>query len=101
MRKKRKRNPKKRIGVRRIDMSHLSTIISRVRQKLDAYRGDISVFQDPIFVQAIRNLKEYQEAWKDFTPEEKKKADELFRIYHLPHSVVTDNEKINLLKKVI
>jgi hypothetical protein len=82
-------------------MSHLSTIISRVRHKLEVYRGNEEVFNDPIFVQAMRNLKEYQEAWKDFTPEEKEKADELLRIFNLPTSVVTNREKVKLLREVI
>jgi len=80
-------------------MSHLSTIIRRVKHKLEVYKGSTEIFSDPIFIQAIRNLEEYQQYWKDFTPDEKRKADELLRIYNLPH--LTDQQKVEMLKKVV
>lgn len=54
-------------------MSHLSTIIGRVKR--DAERCD---FDSPRFEQDLINLMEYVEAWTDYTPEEKEEAIRLF-----------------------
>jgi len=60
-------------------MSHLSTIIQRVKNRLEVYGGDPQeASRDSLFKQSINNLKEYQDAWKDYTPEEKKEADFLY-----------------------
>jgi len=58
-------------------MSHLSTIISRVkhREKMPNF------LNDSLFWQSIVNLQEYQEAWNDFTKEEQEEADKLFTKY--------------------
>ena len=59
--------------------SHLSTIIQRVKNKVDSYGEDKDgLVKDNLFKQAVWNLKEYQEAWDDYTLEEKKEADALY-----------------------
>ena len=52
-------------------MSHLSTIISRVKHRLDTvYKGDIKkASKDSLFKQAVNNLEEYIRDWDDFTKE--------------------------------
>jgi hypothetical protein len=63
-------------------MSHLSTIIKRVNQRLSVYDGSIQeARKDSLFKQSVRNLMEYQEAWTDYTEEEKIEADRLYAIY--------------------
>jgi len=63
-------------------MSHLTTIIGRVESKLEAYKDNRNALKyDRIFLQAVKNLMEYQDCWKDSTVEEQKKADELFWEY--------------------
>jgi hypothetical protein len=78
-------------------MSYLSTIIGRVKHKIVIYKGDEKgLLEDSIFRQAVRNLEEYQETWKDWTPEEHKKADKLLTKWSLK---VENVEK--KLKKVV
>ena len=63
-------------------MSHLSTIILRVKRRLEVYDNDPQeAAKDPLFRQAVRNLQEYQETWNNQTPEEVKEADELYARY--------------------
>lgn len=63
-------------------MSHLTTIIHRVERRLATYGGDAEkAGEDPMFVQAVHNLQEYQQAWKDATPEEIRQADILYTKY--------------------
>jgi len=60
-------------------MSHLTTIIARVENRLDIYGGDLdAVSKDPLWLQSIRNLKEYLEIWKDWTDIEMLRANELY-----------------------
>ena len=61
-------------------MSHLSTIISRVKHRLSIYNNnEIEASKDPLFLQAVRNLMEYN--YPDFTPDERKEADLLYSKY--------------------
>lgn len=63
-------------------MSHLSTIINRVVKRLDVhYCNILEASKDSLLKQSIRNLLEYQEAWSDFTEEEKEVADRLYALY--------------------
>lgn len=63
-------------------MSHLGTIIMRVKRKLEVYDNDPQeASKDPLFRQAVKNLQEYQEAWNDQTQEEVKEADRLYARY--------------------
>jgi hypothetical protein len=40
--------------------------------------------RDGLFLQSVRNLKEYQESWDNYTEEEQEEADRLFiRYSHL------------------
>lgn len=64
-------------------MSHLATIIARVVNRLAIpYNGnEEEAAKDPLWLQSIRNLKEYQEHWQDQTEEEIKRADLLYEKY--------------------
>jgi hypothetical protein len=64
-------------------MSHLSTIIHRVKRRLDeVYKGDVKrAAQDSLWRQSIRNLREYQESWTDQTEEEITEANRLYSMY--------------------
>jgi hypothetical protein len=62
-------------------MSHLSTIIERVKRRLEVYdKSDDpqAVYSDPLFEQSVINLMEYNAAWQDQTPQE---AEESVRLY--------------------
>jgi len=61
-------------------MSHLSTIINRVKNRLEeVYKGDPKkAGKDSLFRQAVNNLSEYIESWDDFTEEEQEEADMLY-----------------------
>ncbi|KKK93313.1 hypothetical protein LCGC14_2694140 [marine sediment metagenome] len=60
-------------------MSHLSTIISRVEHRLKVNPDDLK--NDNLFLQSVCNLKEYQQAWDNFTAEEAIKAIALYEDY--------------------
>jgi len=63
-------------------MSHLSTIISRVRHKVRVYNNNLEeVSQDSIFEQAVINLMEYLKAWKDMSALEINEAKGLYDLY--------------------
>lgn len=64
-------------------MSHLSTIIGRVKNRLEqVYKGDVKeAAKDSLWQQSVRNLQEYQENWTDQTKEEVNEADELYARY--------------------
>ena len=63
-------------------MSHLSTVITRVENKVKAYGDDRDgLKRDTLFLQAVCNLREYQDAWTDQTKKEVERADELFYEY--------------------
>ena len=81
-----------------IKESHLSTIISRVKNRLqDVYKGnEKEAAKDSLWLQSIRNLQEYMETWPDqFTKEEQKEADELYVKYAQWLRVEESKEKIN------
>jgi hypothetical protein len=62
--------------------SHLTTIIGRLKHRLEVAGGDPKkAGNDSFFRQSVRNLMEYQQAWTDFTKEEQKEADELYAKY--------------------
>lgn len=64
-------------------MTHLSTIIDRVKRREHIYGEDIKgLLNDTIFHQNVANLYEYQENWTDATTEEKAEADKLFNKYY-------------------
>jgi hypothetical protein len=64
-------------------MSHLNTIIYRVVNRLEiVYNGDVErASKDSLWLQSIRNLDEYQRAWKDQSEEEVEQADLLYYKY--------------------
>lgn len=64
-------------------MSHLSTIIHRVNRRLnEVYNGDDKkAAGDSLWLQSVRNLKEYQESWRDQTSVEVAVANELYQNY--------------------
>ena len=64
-------------------MSHLSTIIRRVEQRLsEVFKGDPKkAGRDSLFKQSINNLQEYIESWDDYTKEEREEADILYCKY--------------------
>lgn len=63
-------------------MSHLTTIIGRVKRRLALYEGELNrAKDDPIFIQSVRNLNEYPGAFEDYTEEELKEAKELYEKY--------------------
>ena len=69
---------------RSVKESHLSTIISRVKNKLnDVYKGDEKkASYDKLWLQSIRNLDEYMRTWKDsYTSEEADEASDLYAKY--------------------
>ena len=53
-------------------MSHLSTIISRVKRRVEIED------YDSLFEQAVINLMEYLESWYDVTDKERTEAIELY-----------------------
>jgi hypothetical protein len=57
-------------------MSHLSTIIYRVKRCIEQL-GPQAV-KEPLFEQAVINLMEYLEAWTDAEPEEREEAMTLY-----------------------
>lgn len=63
-------------------MSHLSTIIGRIRNKEMAYEQEPNeLLNDTLFEQAIINLMEYMEYAKDVTAEERELAVILYDKY--------------------
>lgn len=64
-------------------MSHLSTIIFRVNRRLkEVYKGDEQkAAHDSLWIESVKNLMEYQEAWKDQTPQEITQANQLYSKY--------------------
>lgn len=67
-------------------MSHLSTIISRVKGKEHYSEQDLK--EDILFEQAIINLMEYLKSWKDYTAEEKAEA---IRLYDKHRNTISGN----------
>ena len=61
-------------------MSHLSTIIHRVKRRVED--NDLNA----MFEQAIINLMEYIKAWDDYEDKEKKEAIELYDKYRFEAS---------------
>ncbi len=57
-------------------MSHLTTLINRVNNRLKFQNSG-----DRLLQQSISNLREYVEIWEDYTEEEKRVADELYEKY--------------------
>ena len=63
-------------------MSHLTTIINRIKHAEEMYKDDFKgMTKDLMFQQAVANLKEYQDAWTDQTQEEVIEADRLYSLY--------------------
>ena len=64
-------------------MSHLITIIQRVRNRLKVSGGDPKkASKDPSFRDAVMNLKEFQEIWEGrATQEEVTVANDLYNKY--------------------
>lgn len=60
-------------------MSHLTTIIGRAKRRIQVNSEDLK--DDSLFLQSICNLREYQQAWTDFTVEESLEAIDLFEKY--------------------
>ena len=58
-------------------MSHLSTIIDRVKRRMDS--PDRA--KDRLFIQSVCNLREYVLLWTNYTEEERKEAAILFIKY--------------------
>lgn len=83
-------------------MSHLSTIIARVKRRLGAtYRGnEKAASESSIWLQSIHNLKEYMEQWTDFTPEEAAEANALYAKYtqYLKHKKWSDEDLMDFAK---
>lgn len=56
-------------------MSHLTTLIGRVQQKLQVYEQDLAeLANDSSFEQSVINLMEYVHQWDDYTMDELTKA---------------------------
>lgn len=80
-------------------MSHLSTIINRVKRSEEKYKNDReTMLRDILFHQHIANLYEYQESWQDQTAEEVKEANELFDKYY---PMVKDTPRLKDVKEKI
>ena len=63
-------------------MSHLTTIINRVKHAEGVYKDDFEgMTRDLMFRQSVANLREYQELWKDQTQEEVVEANRLYSLY--------------------
>ena len=62
-------------------MSHLSTVISRVRHKIRIYGNATDAAQDSIFEQAVLNLMEYIKEWRDMSALEINEAKGLYDLY--------------------
>ena len=60
-------------------MSHLTTIMERAKNRIRVNPEDLK--NDSLFLQLICNLKEYQQAWTDFTISESIEADRMFEEY--------------------
>jgi len=63
-------------------MSHLGTIIERVKRRaLNCENDPDRLSADPLFSQSVTNLMEYMELWSDFTKDEESEAQRLFNLY--------------------
>jgi hypothetical protein len=65
-------------------MSHLSTILNRIKRKMEHYRrfpAPSGLTTDPLFLRLISNTQEYQALWTDFTQEEADAANTLWERY--------------------
>lgn len=63
-------------------MSHLSTLINRIKRKKEQFRRSPDLLTiDPLFLRLICNTQEYQAGWRDYTQEEADAANTLFERY--------------------
>lgn len=63
-------------------MSHLSTILNRIKRKIEGYRNNPEeLTSDPFFLRLIANTQEYQAMWSDYTQEEADAANILWERY--------------------
>lgn len=83
-------------------MSHLSTLIYRVKRRLDeVYKGDVQrAAQDSLWRQSIRNLREYQESWTDQTEEEITEANRLYSMYIVNIKTIKKMNKQNVKQTI-
>lgn len=63
-------------------MSHLTILIKRVTERLKVYDNDPEkASEDPLWLQQIVNLKQYQDFYDDYTDSEADEANRLYNIY--------------------